>query len=199
MLERRMGAIVFALAAAAGALVAGGPGEAMAETPPLEAYGASPAIDYIELSPSGELIARIVVVDETRAIAVTRIKTGEHLFAAPIGQAKVRNLRWIGEGRVLIVSSETQAIPQLGVPRSELFFGMILDLETKALVHVLKRTPGVLATLYGGAAVRSTAQGDALFARGVNVVNGQIDLHRIDLDTGRGRSVVSMGRTPTTM
>lgn len=193
MLGRRMGAIVFALAAAAGAL-AGGPGETMAETPPLEAYGASPAIDYIELSPSGELIARIVVVDETRAIAVTRIKTGEHLLAAPIGQAKVRDLRWIGEGRVLIVSSETQAIPQLGVPRSELFFGMILDLETKALVHVLKRTPGVLATLYGGAAVRSTAQGDALFARGVNVVNGQIDLHRIDLDTGRGRSVVSMDR-----
>jgi len=123
------------------------------ERPPLEAYGASPAVELMELSPSGDLVARIAVVGEERAIAVSRISTGEHLFAAVIGEAKVRDLRWIGEERVLIVSSQTRGIPSFGVPRSELFFGLILNLE-----------------------------------------NNQIDLHRIDLNTGRGRSVEPMTR-----
>jgi acetyl esterase/lipase len=165
-----------------------------AQTPPIEAYGAVPAIDSMTLSPSGELIARIEVVNETRALAVTRIATGQHIFAASIGDAKVRDLSWIGEGRVLIVTSQTQSIHDLGVPRTELFYGMILDLETKSVVQVLRQTPDVLATLYGPASVRRTAQGEALFTRGVNVINGQINLHRINLETGRGRSIESMDR-----
>ncbi|WP_395945732.1 alpha/beta fold hydrolase [Brevundimonas sp.] len=162
--------------------------------PPLAAYGASPAVELMELSPSGDLIARITVVGEERALAVTRMTTGEHLFAAIVGDAKVRDLRWIGEGRVLVVSSQTRGIPAFGVPRSELYFGLVLNLETKKFVQVLEKTPDVLAVLYGGALVRRTPQGDALFVRGVDVNSGQIDLHRIDLNTGRGRSVESMTR-----
>ena len=162
--------------------------------PPLEAYSATPAIEYIEVSPSGDLVARITVVGEIRAIAVTRMTTGEHLFAADIGDAKVRDLRWIGEGHVLVVTSQTQGIPMLGVPRSELYFGQVLDLEKKKLVQVLDRTPDVLAVLYGPPSIRSTEEGDTLFARGFNITTGQIDLHRINLTTGRGRSVESMNR-----
>lgn len=187
-LRRALAAFVFAVVSTMSA------GAVRAETPSLEAYGALPAIDYIALSPSGGLIARIVVVNEARALAVTRMDTGEHVFAASIGEAKVRDLSWIGEQRVLIVTSETQSIHELEVPRSELFYGMILDLESKSLVHVLRRTPDVLATLYGRTSVRRTAQGDALFTRGVNVINGQINLHRVDVSTGRGRSVETMDR-----
>lgn len=190
MFASRMATIALAVAVAAGVSV----GAVGAQTPPLEAYGALPTIDYMALSPSGELIARIEVVNEVRALAVTRIATGQHLFAASIGAAKVRDLSWIGEGRVLIVSSETQSIPDLEVPRSELFYGMILDLETKSTVHVLRKTPDVLATLVGGVSVRKTAQGDAAYTRGVNVINGQINLHKINLETGRGRSIETMDR-----
>ncbi|MNQ41635.1 Prolyl tripeptidyl peptidase precursor [compost metagenome] len=190
MLNLRTAAAALALAAASIMAM----GEARAQTPPLTAYGASPVIDYIALSPSGGLIARIVVVNEARALAVTRMDTGQHVFAAAIGEAKVRDLSWIGEQRVLIITSETQSISDLEVPRSELFYGMILDLETKSLVHVLRRTPDVLATLYGETSVRKTAQGDAVFTRGVNVINGQINLHRVDVATGRGRSVATMDR-----
>lgn len=184
--------VVAALAIALSSILLLGP--VRAQTPPLEVYGATPAIDHIALSPSGGLVARIVVLNEARALMVSRLDTAEHVFAAAIGEAKVRDLSWIGEQRVLIITSETQSIHELGVPRSELFYGLVLDLETKNLVQVLRRTPDVLATLYGGASIRRTAQGDVLFARGVNVVNGQIDLHRIDLNTGRGRSVEAMDR-----
>lgn len=55
----------------------GAPARAQTETapsapPPLDAYSAAPAIEFIELSPDGDLVARISVVDEIRAIAVTR-------------------------------------------------------------------------------------------------------------------------------
>lgn len=186
-----------AVAFAVAALVCVGTTGAWAQSeapPPLEAYGATPAIEYIELSPSGDLIARITVMGETRAIAVTRMTTGEHLFAADVGDVKVRDLRWIGENRVLIVTSQTRGIAMLGVPRSELFFGQVLDLEKKRLVQVLDRTPDVLAVLYGSASIRHTQDGDALFVRGVNLTSDQIDLHRIDLRTGRGRAVASMDR-----
>lgn len=192
---------VKAVATAIALVLCAGGGMAMAQAetppaapPPLEAYSASPAVEFIELSPSGDLVARISVVGEMRALIVTRMTTSEHVFAADVGTAKVRDLRWIGEGYVLVETSQTQGIPLLGVPRQELRFGQVLDLEKKKLVQVLDRTPDVLAVLYGPALIRRTEEGPTLFARGININTGQIDLHRISLTTGRGRSVESMDR-----
>jgi acetyl esterase/lipase len=167
--------------------------EAQAVSPPaLDVYSAAPTVELMELSPSGDLIARIVVTGEQRAIAITSMNTAEHVFAASIGEAKVRDLSWIGEGKVLIISSQTRAIHLLGVPRSELSFGLILDLETRKLTRVLDRTENVLPVLYGSPKVRNTALGPTLFVRAFNVENGQYDLHKVDLNSGRGRSVVPM-------
>jgi dipeptidyl aminopeptidase/acylaminoacyl peptidase len=187
----------FAIAIAALCYVGGAGAWARTQVPapaPLEAYGATPAIEHIQLSPSGELIARITVRGETRSLAITRVANGEDLFVGDISVLKVRDLRWIGEGRVLVVTSQTRSIASLGVPRSELFFGQVVDLESRRVIQVLDRTPDVLAVLYGPASVRSTSDGDTLFVRGVNVTNDQISLHRIDLRTGRGRSVAYMDR-----
>ncbi|WP_292074966.1 MULTISPECIES: hypothetical protein [unclassified Brevundimonas] len=98
---------------------------AQAQSAPLalEAYSASPAVEMMELSPSGDLLALIAVVGETRAIAVTNMTTGELVFKATVGEIKVRDLRWIGEGRVLVITSQSRSIPALGVPLSELYFG----------------------------------------------------------------------------
>lgn len=193
----RLKMTAFALAIAAMWL---GNADAQAQSPgpapaPLEAYGSTPAIEHIQLSPSGELIARIIVTGETRAIAVTRIATGENLFLGDISVFKVRDLTWIGEGRVLVVTSQTRGIATLGVPRSELFFGQIVDLETRRVIQVLDRTPDVLGVLYGPASVRTTSEGDILLVRGVNISNEQLNLHRIDLRTGRGRPVAYMDHT----
>jgi dipeptidyl aminopeptidase/acylaminoacyl peptidase len=190
--------MVLALAVAALCCVGTADAWAQSRAPapaPLEAYGATPAIEHIQLSPSGELIARITVRGETRVLAVTRLATNETLFVGDISVIKVRDLRWIGEGRVLVVTSQTRDIGSLGVPRSELFFGQVLDLETRRVVQVLDRTPDVLGVLYGAASVRSTSDGAALFVRGINVSNNQISLYRIDLRTGRGRPVAYMDHT----
>ena len=161
--------------------------------PPLSVYGAAPAIESIELSPSGDRIARISVVGEERAILVSDFNTGESLFRARVGNFKVRDLTWIGEARVLIVTSQTREVPLVGIPRSELYFGLILDLETGKIVQVLNRTENVISVLYGPAMVRRTDQEAALYVRGFAVGwETSSDLYRIDLATGRGRSVASM-------
>lgn len=194
VLKLRMTALAVAAACCLGGVSARAQSPAFAPAP-LEAYAAAPAVEHIQLSPSGELISGITVTGETRALAVTRVATGESLFLRDVGAIKVRDLRWIGENHVLVVTSQTRSIGSLGVPRSELFFGQVLDLERQRVVQVLDRTPDVLAVLYGPASVRSTGDGDALFVRGVNVASDRINLHRIDLRTGRGRSVAYMDHT----
>lgn len=106
MLKSGLSGLILAVVSVA-ALMGGSVSAALAQNapPPIDVYAASPAVELMELSPSGTLIARIVVTGEERAIAVTNIDTGEHLFASTIGQAKVRDLRWIGEDKVLIISS----------------------------------------------------------------------------------------------
>ncbi|WP_307367794.1 S9 family peptidase [Brevundimonas sp. SORGH_AS_0993] len=164
------------------------------EAPELEAYAASPAVDLMALSPSGKRVARVAVAGEERVIAVTHLDTGQLLFTATLGDSKVRDLAWIGEERVLVVASETRAIPMLGVPKSELYFGVIADLATGKLVRVLDRTEDVLPVLYGPASVRKADAGETVFVRGVTVTSDAIDLYRIDLRNGRGRAVQPMDR-----
>ena len=194
----KSGMRAFAFAAAAWCCVGSSGAWAQTQAPapaPLEAYGVTPAVELVALSPRGELIARITVRGETRSLAVTRIATAEDLFVGDISVIKVRDLRWIGESRVLVVTSQTRNIASLGVPRSELFFGQVLDLETRRVVQVLDRTTDVLPVLYGPALVRNTSEGDTLFVRGVSTINDQANLHRVDPRTGRGRSVAYMDST----
>jgi dipeptidyl aminopeptidase/acylaminoacyl peptidase len=162
------------------------------ERPPLSAYSAMPAIELMEISPVGDRLARITVVGEERAIVVTNVTNGQHLAALRLGDSKVRDLLWIGQDRVLIIASRTQALPILGVGATELYFGIILDIQAQKLVHVLDQTDGVLSALFGWPSIRVTEHGDTLFVRGASLQTEQIDLYRINLDTGRGRSAARM-------
>lgn len=184
-----------AAAMAAVVVLGAATGEALAQTPPLSAYGAEPSIENIKLSPSGSRVAWITVVGEERAIAVSDFQNGASLFRARVGDAKVRDLAWIGEQRVLIVTSQTRGIAVVGVPRTELYFGLIVDLETGKMAQVLDRTEDVISVLAGPADIRQQGPESVLYVRGVSVAwDGSSDLYRIDLRTGRGRSVASMNR-----
>ena len=175
-------------------LAAAEPALARVEAPSLEVYAASPAVDLMALSPAGKQVAQVAVTGEARAIVVTHLDTGPTVFTASLGDSKVRDLTWIGETRVLVVASETHAFPMLGVPKTELFFGVIADLATGKLVRVLNGTEDVLPVLYGSASVRKTDAGEALFVRGLSLTSDAIDLYRIDLRTGRGRAMQPMDR-----
>ena len=175
-----------AAAAVALVVVAHG-GEARAQAP-VEAYAAAPTFEKIELSPSGDLVARINVIGEQRAVIVTNLSTGENLAAAPVGDIKVRDLKWIGEDRVLIVTSQTRSIPEYGMENSEVFFGLVLNVRDGGMVQALANTDNVLGALYDVIEVRHTDRGDELLVRGLSLAGDrQVDLFRIDFSNGKGR------------
>jgi dipeptidyl aminopeptidase/acylaminoacyl peptidase len=162
--------------------------EARTDPPPLDAYGALPALEFVEISPSGERLVSVSVEGERRAMLVTDLSTGAILGGVGAGETKVREVEWVGEDRIVATISSTQAIPLLGAPRSELYFGRIYEIGSRKLIPVFDRTPGVLPILIGPAQVRETADGPAIFVRGFAPdVYRRLNLFRIDPTNGRGQ------------
>lgn len=164
------------------------------ETPPLSAYGALPSLEAVQVSPSGERIARVTVVDETRVIAVMQLETGESLAMVRVGESKVRDLTWIDDDQVLVTASEARAIPFLGVPLTELTFGVILDVPSGRVIRALDRTEGVLPVLTAAPILRRTDDGATLFLRGAPVQSRDMNLYRVDSRNGRGRRAYELDR-----
>jgi dipeptidyl aminopeptidase/acylaminoacyl peptidase len=89
-------------------LVAGSAGlatRAKAEPPALSVYGKLPGFERAAISPSGDRIALIGVVDERRLIVLD--KDDKAITSLPLGNVKVRGLYWAGEDRVLLQKSDT--------------------------------------------------------------------------------------------
>jgi len=99
-----------ALALGACAIIA----PAHAETPaasavPLSEYGELPGIESASLSQSGTRIAVISSINGQRSLAVMEPGKGL-LMSVAAGDMKVRQIRWIGDDRLLIISSQTEKL-----------------------------------------------------------------------------------------
>lgn len=131
------------------------PGAAAAavEPAPLAAYGALPSLEMVKLSPSGQRLAFITVTGEERTLVLLDLATKAQVGGAGVGLAKVRDLEWIGEDRVLVTTSKTETIPQLGIFKAELFSSQIYDLDRSRIVEVLKDTRRVFPILFSSANV----------------------------------------------
>ncbi|MGQ2989788.1 MAG: alpha/beta hydrolase family protein [Brevundimonas sp.] len=167
--------------------------EAAAQTPsapappPIEAYGALPALEMTALSPGGDRLARVTVTGEERMMMVSRLDTGEILAAARVGETKVRDLEWIDDERILITVTKTDSIPVFGVPRSEFAFGLTFDVAKRSTRRVFEATPGIAPMLMSTPEIRDTPQGAAVFVRAVSVVGTpRVSLYRIVPATGYG-------------
>ena len=173
------------------------PGAAAAaavEPAPLAAYGALPSLEMVKLSPSGQRLAFITVTGEERTLVLLDLATKAQVGGAGVGVAKVRDLEWIGEDRVLVTTSKTETIPQLGIFKAELFSSQIYDLDRSRIVEVLKDTRRVFPILFSSANV---IQGDdpQVFVRAFSFDNPErLDLFSVDLQNGRGRLAEVMGR-----
>ena len=160
---------------------------------PIEIYGREARIDMIALSPSGRRVGRVEADNGVRGLIVSDLETGQRLFGAHIGESKVRGLSFIDEDRILVHVTQTESLSAIGgIGRREMSYGQIVDIRNNNVAQVLARTDGVLASPFGPVEVFYTAQGPLVLTRGYNVTEGKMNLHRIDLRTGRGRSVREM-------
>ena len=72
-----------------------------AHAAPLEAYTKLPALEQPRLSPNGDRLAYIAVVNDNRRLGVQTL-TGQSLGTVPLGDQKVRSIRWVDEDHVLV-------------------------------------------------------------------------------------------------
>lgn len=110
------------------------------ETPapvPLSEYGELPAISQGTLSQSGKRIAMITALEETRSLLV--FEPGKGAIAhAPIGKEKVRSLSWIGDDRVLVVTSKTEKLGAgFTTDKAEFYSAIVVTLGDKIDVKVI--------------------------------------------------------------
>ena len=120
--------IRYALLAAASLALFTGPAEAKSDPPPISAYGTLPAISSVSLSPSGGVMASINTIDGKRYILV-RTMAGETVLAVPIGENKVRRLKWADDSHLLVeVTKATYWLYET----NEIELGTTVSIDVKA-------------------------------------------------------------------
>jgi len=93
---------------------------AAAAPPPLSVYGNLPGFETAALSPSGDRIALVGVVDGARRLLVVD-KDNKALLASAVGDKKVLSIDWGGEDKVLVRTSHTVELgPAFTADKAEL-------------------------------------------------------------------------------
>lgn len=163
--------------------------------PPLEVYGALPATELVELSPSGRRVALITVIGEERRIVLVDLAQGKALGSSDIAKVKVRDMIWVGEDHVLIVTSTMESLPELGIIRRELSLGQIFDPGRQRITALLGADGDLFPAMMGPTEVLTTEAGPGIFVRAHSFRNprGQ-SLYRVDPSTGRVRQAEYMSR-----
>ena len=160
--------------------------------PPVEAYGRLPAIEDVQLSPSGRLAAYITTDHDTR-ILVIGPPGGQALEALKVGDAKVRELQWAGEDHVVITLTTPVNLGFFLGWQNELASVIVVNPKTHKTVSVFagarRVAPAVFGQYgiahidgrwygyYGGITVQTTGNTH-------EITHGYTDLYRVDLDTG---------------
>lgn len=164
------------------------------EPPPLSAYGALPSMEMVELSPSGQRLAFVTVSGETRLLVMIDVATQAQVGGIGVGSAKVRDLDWVGEDRILVTTTKTETIPTLGLVNFELATGQIYDPGRNRVVRMLANTRGLFPALFSRVGVVA-ADDPLVLVRAYDFGNpDRLDLYRINLENGRASLSEVMGR-----
>jgi dipeptidyl aminopeptidase/acylaminoacyl peptidase len=132
--------VAFAAAAACVAAALGVPSAAAAAAP-LSAYGELPTIESITISPDGARLAVAVTTGEQRALQIKTIPDGQTKTYL-VGDAKVRELDWVGPDHVIITTSRTGKVRDAIGPRGEYLLGFDLEIATGEVHPLLAERPG---------------------------------------------------------
>jgi dipeptidyl aminopeptidase/acylaminoacyl peptidase len=165
---------------------------AHAAPPPVEAYGRLPAIESMQLSPSGKLVAYIATDHDAR-ILVIGPPGGQPVDALKVGTAKVRDVRWAGEDHVIVTLSATINLGFFLGWEHELDSVIVVNPKTHKDISVFagvrRVAPAVFGQYgiaqadghwygyYGGITVQTTGNTH-------EIDHGYADLYRVDLDSG---------------
>ncbi len=163
-------------------------------------YGRLPAAQDMSLSPSGARYAFIGTISDKRMLVVADANTNKALFASAVGDIKVRNIQWASEDNLLVMVTATENLMTEFGAVMELAFVLRISLKDKSMGAIFKDVPSVAPRVFG---VYGTAVSDGKaygYFGGITLepvtgarasyrmgANPQVDLYRVDLDTGKTR------------
>ena len=162
--------------------------------PPLETYGRLPGFEMAAISPSGDRVAIVGMVGSTRQLIVFGAD-GTPMSSNPLGDQKVRWIRWADENRILTRISWT--IP-LGVgftaAKSELSSVLVFTADASKLWPVFGGKSTITGGVRGFYGIRIIDDHPYGFFGGMSIdgpdpnhqglTNGRPNLYRVDLDNG---------------
>lgn len=149
---------------------------------PLEAYGGLPSIETGALSAGGGQIAVVVTNGEERRIVVKDLVHDKITLIAPVGAAKVRDIRWAGDQHLIITSSVTALPLDVMAARSEWLFAFDFDLATKKLHPLMRGAEQSMNVVEALPTVRTVDGQPVVFLQGIHFLDseGVVALFRTD-------------------
>lgn len=189
-----------ALAAKAASLPASPP---QLEITPLDRYGALPAVEEMSLSPDGKAHAFVTMINDARMFVVLD-DTGKIRASMPLGDAKIRSVRWASPTIAVITMGATQNLgPEFVQSKVELngALPVLLDGEKPELVFV--RDPSMAHAVWGDYGARIVAGKTMGYFGGIQFASstgsrtgyvfdhGRPALFQVDLATNRSRKVAN--------
>ena len=155
--------------------------------PPLALYGQLPSMEAPALSPSGDRLAYIVTQDDKRYVVVSSLTTGKVVAATRAEDAKVREVRWYDDHRLLLLYSATSNPPfEVTGSRDEWFMLASWDIAANRIRQIDLHDDNyqTMNVVTGSVDVRNVNGSPELFVSGA-YLDGQKylpGLFRIDLD-----------------
>ncbi len=129
------------------------PARAAAEPPPLSAYGALPAISEVTLSADGSRFAFIGVSGDNRKLVLQTVD-GQLLAMMDLGKVDVQDLIWAGNDDIVITTTQTRSLPEIGWPKSTFWTAQSFSISRKRIINLSGRVPDAYGMIFSRPTVR---------------------------------------------
>ena len=143
----------FWAAAIAAAMICVSAVSTSAAPPPLSAYGALPAMDHVTLSDDGSRLAFVGVAGENRKLILQTVD-GQVLAAMDLGKVTITDLIWAGNDDIVIVTSQTRSLPEIGWPKTKFWTAQAFSLTKKRVINLSGRVPDSYGMIFSDPVVR---------------------------------------------
>jgi dipeptidyl aminopeptidase/acylaminoacyl peptidase len=165
----------------------------VASPPPLEAYGALPAVEQIALSADGKQIAYVGFLEgKRRLLALT--SDGKPIWSGLVGDLKTRGLQWAGDKILLLETSQAVNLGASLGYEYEIGAATSINIESGKSFLLFEGVPKVRPMIFGSYGVRQV-QGHwyGFFSNltlvrtsddGPVIEGSHLDLYRVDLASG---------------
>ncbi|MDB5457519.1 MAG: peptidase prolyl oligopeptidase active site domain protein [Caulobacter sp.] len=172
----------------------------------LQTYGRLPAIDDVDISPDGSMLALSTTNGEAREVVIRKTADDTVVGVMKIGDAKLRRVQWAGSNHVLVTVSTTAAAVGISGSKREYFTAVDFNLAKKRQTRLLAENLDRVGTdrvnkqtrkmnvILGAPTVRMVKGAPTAFVQGLYFPDrvSRVALFAIDLDSGDTKMTAPM-------